>query len=118
MHERYRLHTQGVGQRARAVQRGTAEPRRRVLALQAGGWKSPLLFRAAAQHVRSITNPRAGRREESLPDEHHLGLGTLEAGMQWRATGAAADNLDYLQIRCRADTSTSIRCRAEKSCAA
>src|SRR5262249_37251494 len=56
--QRHRLHTQRVWQRARAVQLGAAEPRRRVLALQARGWKPPLLLRAAAQHVRSAA-PRA-----------------------------------------------------------
>jgi hypothetical protein len=57
-----------------AVQRGAAEPRRRVPALQTGGWKAPLLFlrrRPALEKASRISEP--GKREEPLPDEHPFG---------------------------------------------
>src|SRR5205085_7112750 len=45
------LYPQGIRQRARPLPGSTAESGRRILAVQAGRWKPPLLFRTAAEHV-------------------------------------------------------------------
>jgi hypothetical protein len=84
------------------------------------GWKSPPLFlryRPALEKRRASASP--GKREEPPPDEHPFGF--AYAGGPARSGAPVVTpriRLNYLQIRCRADTSPSIHCRGGKSCAA